>query len=134
MRMQKHITLLGALFIAYHALGLIVGFVLMSFLSAVGCLTGDPVAMSILSSVGVFIGTFLIVVSIPGIIAGIFLLLRRPWARIMTLIVGALNLIDIPLGTALGIYSFWVLLHDETIAVFEAEKAKTTRATSGDSV
>jgi len=120
MGMQKHVTLLGALFIAYHVLGLVVGIVIMSVLSSIGCLTGDPTAMTILTAVGVGIGTFLIVLSIPGLVAGIWLLKRRPWARMLTLIVGAFDLIDIPLGTALGVYSFWVLLHDDTIRIFNA--------------
>ena len=118
--MQKHVTLLGALFIAYHVLGLIVGIVIMAVLSTIGCLTHDPQVVAILTAVGVGIGTFLIVLSIPGLVAGIWLLKRRPWARMLTLIVGAFDLIDIPLGTALGVYSFWVLLHDDTIRIFNA--------------
>ena len=120
MGMQKHVTLLGALFIAYHVLGLIVGIVIMAVLSTIGCLTHDPQVVAILTAVGVGIGTFLIVLSIPGLVAGIWLLKRRPWARMLTLIVGAFDLIDIPFGTALGVYSFWVLLHDDTIRIFNA--------------
>ncbi len=120
MNMDKHVTLLGALFIAYHVLGLIIGFVIMGVLSSVGCLTGDPAAMTILTAIGVGVGTFLIVLSVPGLIAGIALLMRRRWARILALIVGAFDLIDIPFGTALGASSFWVLLHDDTIRVFGA--------------
>jgi hypothetical protein len=118
MRMDKHITLLGALFIAYHVIGLLVGFVIMTALSTIGCLSGDPLAITVLSTIGVGIGMFLIVLSIPGLVAGIWLLMRRPWARILALIVGAFQLIDVPLGTALGIYAFWVLLNDDTIAIF----------------
>jgi len=118
--MDKHVTLLGVLFIAYHVLGLVVGFVIMGVLSSVGCLTGDPTAMTVLTAVGIGLGTFLIVLSVPGLIAGIALLMRRRWARILAMIVGAFDLIDIPFGTVLGIYSFWVLLHDDTIRVFDA--------------
>ena len=127
--MEKHVTLLGVLFIAYHVLGLVVGFIIMGVLSSVGCLTGDPTAMTILTAVGVGLGTFLIVLSVPGLIAGIALLMRRRWARILGLIVGAFDLIDIPFGTALGIYSFWVLLHDDTIRVLDANR--TPSATVG---
>jgi hypothetical protein len=120
--MQKHVTLLGALFIAYHVLGLIVGIVIMTVLSTIGCLTHDPQVVAILTAVGVGIGTFLIVLSVPGLVAGIALLMRKRWARILALIVGAFDLIDIPFGTALGAYSFWVLLHDDTIRVFDANR------------
>lgn len=122
MNMDKHVTLLGVLFIAYHILGLVVGFVIMGVLSSIGCLTDDPTAMTILTAVGVGIGTFLIVLSVPGLIAGIALLTRKRWARILGLIIGAFDLIDIPFGTALGVYSFWVLLHDDTIRVFDANR------------
>ena len=122
MNMEKHVTLLGALFIAYHVLGLLIGFVIMVLLSTIGCVTGDPTATAILTTVGVGFGAFLIVLSIPGLVAGIFLLKRRPWSRILALIVGAFDLIDIPFGTALGVYTFWVLLHDNTIEVFKAQE------------
>ena len=118
MRMQKHVTLLGALFIAYHIIGLLVGLGMMTVLSAVGCATRDPQAMAILSAIGVGFGTFLIVLSVPGLIAGVGLLRRAGWARILALIVGAFDLIKIPFGTALGVYCFWVLLQDETLEVF----------------
>ena len=45
-----------------------------------------------------------------GIIAGVGLLQRAPWARILALIMGFLSLISFPFGTALGIYTIWVLM------------------------
>jgi len=123
MRMQKHVTLLGALFIAYHVIGLIVGIVIMVLLSSIGVLTHDPQAMTILSAIGVGLGTFLIILSVPGIIAGIGLLRSAAWSRILAMIIGALDLLDIPLGTALGVYCFWVLLQDDTLQVFDGPKS-----------
>src|SRR5690348_14834146 len=35
---------------------------------------------------------------------------RRPWARILALVLGILALLRFPFGTALGIYTLWVLL------------------------
>jgi len=119
MRMQKHVTLLGALFIAYHILGFIFGIVIMTLLPAIGRLSGEPEAFVILRFIGVGMGTFLIVLSIPGLVAGIGLLARKGWARILALIVGGFDLIDIPLGTALGVYTFWSLLQDDVMEVFE---------------
>ena len=51
-------------------------------------------------------------------IGGIYLLKHRPWARILVLVLGFINLIEIPIGTALGIYTLWVLFKDETIKLF----------------
>ena len=123
MRMKNHVTLLGALFIAYHVIGLMVGVIIMALLSSIGVLTHDAQAMAILSAIGVGLGTFLIVLSVPGLIAGIGLLRGQGWSRILALIIGALDLLDIPLGTALGVYCFWVLLQDDTMEVFEGPKS-----------
>ncbi|MFH1689884.1 MAG: hypothetical protein ABIE42_06560 [Candidatus Eisenbacteria bacterium] len=131
MRMQKHVTLLGVLFIAYHVLGLIVGIFIMALLSTIGCLTHDPQAVAILTTIGVGIGMFLVVLSVPGLIAGIGLLRRKSWSRILSLIVGAFDLIDIPFGTALGAYSFWVLLQDDTLQVFGQGGVKVGGGCSG---
>lgn len=126
MRMQKHVTLLGALFIAYHILGLIVGTAIMVVLPAIGCLSHDAEAMTILTAVGVGVGIFLIVLSVPGLVAGIGLLKGKKWSRILALIVGAFDLLDIPFGTALGVYCFWVLLQDDTMQVFEQGEVQSS--------
>jgi len=47
--------------------------------------------------------------TIAGAIAGWGLLDRRPWARTLAIVLGVLALFDIPFGTALGIYTLWVL-------------------------
>ncbi len=76
-RMKKHITLLGVFHIVYHALGLFVGIGIFSLLSMIGCVSGDPDAAVILPIIGTFVAVLLIVLSAPGVIAGIWLLRRR---------------------------------------------------------
>jgi hypothetical protein len=44
-----------------------------------------------------------------ALIAGYGLLQRRPWGRVVAIIAAILALIKIPFGTALGIYTLWVL-------------------------
>ena len=114
-RIEKHITLVGVFHIVYHVLGFLGGLLVFALLAFTVCLVDDPVGARVLWLVGSLIGTFLIVLSVPGIIGGIWLLRRREWARILTLIVGALGLIDIPLGTALGVYTLWALTRDEAV-------------------
>jgi hypothetical protein len=43
---------------------------------------------------------------------------KKEWGRITMLVISFFNLIHIPLGTVLGVYSIWVLLNDETIRLF----------------
>jgi hypothetical protein len=61
---------------------------------------------------GVFrvVGGFLLLKGVVGIIAGWGLLDRQSWARILAIILGFLSLLHFPLGTALGVYTLWVLL------------------------
>lgn len=43
------------------------------------------------------------------VLTGYALLTRQPWGRVLAIIFGILALIHLPLGTALGIYTLWVL-------------------------
>jgi hypothetical protein len=57
-----------------------------------------------------FVGGLVLIKAAAGFISGWGLLQREPWARAATLIVGFISLFNVPLGTALGIYTLWVLL------------------------
>ena len=116
--MEKHVNLVAWLNIAYDALGVIGAIFIFTLLTGIGVATGDEEAITVLAIVGISLGFFLLTVSLPGIIGGIGVLKRQNWARILLLIIGFLNLIVIPIGTALGIYTIWALLNDESIKLF----------------
>jgi hypothetical protein len=90
-----------------------------------GLLSGDLAAFAVTSTIGTVIALFIGAVSVPGLIAGIGLLQRKPWSRIVTLVVSVLNLIIIPFGTLLGAYAIWVLMQDETVRLLSGEPART---------
>jgi hypothetical protein len=79
-----------------------------------GLLSGDTEAIGITTGVGTLVAAFLLIFAAPGLIGGIGLLKKCSWAWILVLILGCLNLLNIPLGTALGIYTIWVLVQPET--------------------
>ena len=116
--MQKHITAVAALHIGFGIFGIFIGLALFALLSGIGMFTADHEAQFVLWTVGTSLGAFLIIISVPGVIAGIGLLKFKNWARILTLIISAIDLINIPFGTALGIYSIWALVQEETIEIF----------------
>ena len=58
--------------------------------------------------------------------AGRALRRHRPQGRTGALVLALVNLFVLPFGTALAIYTFWVLLHNEVRALFES--AATERA------
>ena len=116
--MEKHVTLVAAIYIGFGALGILIGMIVFVAVVGGGLISGDPQAMAITSTVGTVIGGFFIVLSVPEIIGGLGLLKRKSWARILVLILAATDLIFIPIGTAIGVYSIWVLLHDESVRLF----------------
>lgn len=63
-----------------------------------------------LFSVGVFLGLF----GVLHLVLAYGLFEREPWARMLGLVIGFLALLRFPLGTALGIYTLWVLLPEES--------------------
>lgn len=116
--MNQHVTILAVLYIICGAILLLIGGGLFMIIAGAGAISGDLEAAAITGIVGVALGGFFLVLSVPSIIAGVGLLGMRPWARILTLILGALQILNFPFGTALGIYTFWVLLNDQTVAAF----------------
>jgi hypothetical protein len=50
-----------------------------------------------------------VIAAVLALLTGYSLLTRRPWGRILAIIAAILALLKFPLGTALGIYTLWVL-------------------------
>lgn len=130
--MEKHITVVGILRIGLGIFGVLAAIIVFLFAIIVfagtvgpGVLSGDQEALAILTVTGsgaalLFSGVafLLVLFSVPGIIGGIGLLKLKSWARILVLILAVLDLMNIPIGTAIGIYTLWVLMQDETAQLF----------------
>jgi len=120
-KLEKNINLIAILWIALGAMSFMAGFMVFIILFGVSFIPHMGYeAPIILRSVGLGIGLFLVILSIPNIICGIGLTKKKEWARILTLILAFLSLLNFPLGTALGVYSFVILLKDEAIQLFKA--------------
>jgi len=79
---------------------------------------GAEEAAGIMGLVGGFVFVLTLILCLPSILAGWGLLKRKPWARIVAIILGVLSLPGIPLGTAIGIYTLWVMLNKDTMPLF----------------
>jgi hypothetical protein len=120
--MQKHITIVGALHVAFAAWGImwaIIVFVLLFGLTS-SLIGADRTTVGILTTVGCLVPGMLFALALPAIIGGVGLLRLKPWARYLILVLSILDLLNVPIGTAVGIYSIWVLLNDETVKLFAA--------------
>lgn len=119
--MKNHITVLAALRIGWSAMGILIAIIVFAAVVGGGLISGDETAIAITSLVGSSISAIILLLSLPGLIAGIGLLRLRPWSRLLTLILAVFDLMAVPVGTAFGLYAIWVLVQDETVALFEAE-------------
>jgi hypothetical protein len=117
--MEKHINIVAALRIACSILGLVLGVVGFIVLRLIGDISGDHDAMFVLNLIANIALIFFIILSIPGLIAGFGLLKRKEWARILTLILSVLDLLNFPIGTAVGVYSIWALSNNEVAIHFK---------------
>ena len=128
--MEQHIRILGVLHIVNGIMVLIFGSIAVAVLGLLGLVASTAghsghlgmgevqlTAQGILAIIAMVIGAIAMVAGLPGIIGGWGLLAKKSWARIVVLIVGILNLPTFPLGTALGIYTLWVLLKPESQSV-----------------
>ena len=113
--MEKHINILGALFLTGSIFLIIAGFAVNYFVPIAGEISGDSTAIRITSIIGESIGIFLFILALPGLICGYGLLTKKSWSRIIGIILSCLSLISIPFGTAIGIYGLWALFKEETI-------------------
>lgn len=124
--MDTHVRIVGILHIVFGVLGLflgLAGLLMFGGIAGVAALgegnTDAFVAIPILGAIGTLIFLVALVLSLPGIIAGFGLLSYKPWARILTIVLSAVHILNFPFGTALGVYGLWVLLSPQTVARFE---------------
>lgn len=113
--MQSHLQLLGILWLAISAFNTIGGVVLyilantlFAHLHEMGAPPEAPIGFlrPLLSVIAVFV----LAKAAVGFMAGWGLMHREPWARVIALVLGFLSLFNIPFGTAVGVYTLWVLL------------------------
>lgn len=69
---------------------------------------------ALVASAGFLLGLGIVLLALPGIVSAIGLLRRRSWAKIWTIVAGALALVNFPVGTAFGVYAIWAMTRPET--------------------
>lgn len=125
--MVQHVKILGVLHIVLSALTLAGGLIVLLVFGGLAGLAGttdlhqsDPgfLGLLLLGGLGSLIFLIILVIALPGLIGGIGLLSFKPWARILMIIISALDLLGFPFHTALGIYGLWVLFKPETERLF----------------
>ena len=102
--MERQIKLVGAAQIFFSVVRLLGSLALFLLFGSAGT-TGSPLGKALF-----FLG---LAVSLPALISGVGLLLLRPWARLVTVAVAAVELIMFPFGTFLGLITLWLMAKKE---------------------
>jgi hypothetical protein len=120
-RLDRHLRILGTLWVIAGALFLIPGFVLMmlSGVVRVAIPAAETVGRTVAPLVLSMIGGSLFIVAAGGMLVGWGLLKHQPWARVAAIVLGIVSLLHPPFGMALGIYTLWVLLSDQSGAEYD---------------
>ena len=122
--MDAHVAFVGILFIVWGLLTALVGVsTLMLGFSAVALLStaargGSQVAAGVTAVAFTTLAIIAIVWGVAHVLVGIPLRQRKSWARVVALLLGSVDLLLLPYGTALGLYTLWVLLNEKGRALF----------------
>jgi hypothetical protein len=118
------VDFVGVLFIVWGLLTALIG--LSTLALAVGAVAlmrpAEPGSSQFGAGLTVAVFITLAVIAIlwgaAHVVVGVPLRRHRPWARLLALALGSLDLVLLPFGTALGAYALWVLLNEKGKALF----------------
>lgn len=128
--MDKHVRTLAILNIVLGILGLFVAIAILYFNGGKDGLLnitpaekeagGIPLSSMPISGLYLLIlSIYLILITVPLVATGLGLLRFQPWARWVGLALNAVNMMNVPLGSLVGVYAIWVLMSLETEPLFE---------------
>lgn len=122
--MRSHVSLLGLLQLTWGGMGLLLGASLLLLAAGAAAIARQPEADPLTSAATAFVFTVFAIAVAAGGWASVWVgrALRRYQSpgRNGALLLALANLFVLPFGTALAIYTFWVLLHNEVRALFES--------------
>ena len=124
--MLSHVDFVGVLFIVWGLLTTLIGVSSLALGAAAAALIasssrsggGSSFAAGLTAVVFTTLAIIAIVWGAAHVVVGVPLRRHQPWARMLALMLGSVDLLLLPYGTALGVYALWVLLNEHGKAVF----------------
>jgi hypothetical protein len=120
--MRHHINVLGLLHMVWGVFAALAGVSLAVLAAGTNAAVSDAIADTTGSSAAVWLlgatGVFLIAAGAALVTTGRRLRESRPRARFAALVFALPNLLVLPFGTALGVYTYWVLLNNDARDAF----------------
>jgi hypothetical protein len=129
-RVQRNLQTLGIIWCVYGAYRAILVILVALFLLGVSTpafLGGlgpraEPMMpfAAVMGGLAAVAGIFILFNSCLAFLTGYALMTRKPWGRVLAIVAAILSLIEIPAGTAVGVFTLWVLAPHASAAEYEA--------------
>ena len=123
--MDFHVNLLGALFMIWGVLMMLIGgstlalgIAAAALASSAGRAGGGQFAASVTAATFTALAVLALLWGLVHLIVGRRLRARRHSARLAALILSSVDLLLLPYGTALGVYALWTLLRERVKPLF----------------
>ena len=123
--MKSHVDFLGLLFIGWGLLTVVIGLSTLALgVGAVALITsanrtgGGEVAAGITAAAFTTLALIAMAWGAAHVIVGLPLRRYTPWSRLIALMLGSVDLLLLPYGTALGVYALWALLTEDGKKLF----------------
>jgi hypothetical protein len=129
-RVQRNLQTLGILWCIYGGYRAITGIIGALFLAGIttgGFIGGwgQPRVFPFMNapwmaSIAGFVAVISLIFAALSFLVGFALLNRKPWGRVLAIVLSILQLIKIPVGTALAVYTLWVLAPSASGAEYDS--------------
>ena len=121
--MARHVDFVGVLFVVWGVVTALVGLSTLALGVGGTSLATSPnlaggVAVGVTAAAFITLAVIAIVWGAGHVMIGVLLRRHRHRARLAALMVGSIDLLLLPYGTALGCYALWVLLSERGKALF----------------
>ncbi len=118
---KSHVTLVAALHIGLGALTVVGGIIIFIVLNFAGGFVEefDEVGTLVMNYISTFLPLLVFFFGGIDILAGLVLFTYKQWGRVFMLVISAINCLNIPIGTAKGVYSIWALMQPQVMELFE---------------
>jgi hypothetical protein len=127
---NTHVDFVGVLFIVWGLLIALIGVSTLALgIGAVAVIAtsqsgGSQMAATLTAGLFLALAIIAILWGVAHVVVGVPLRQHKAWARLTALVLGSVDLVLLPFGTALGVYTLWTLLTERGKSCF-AESLKS---------
>ena len=125
--MSSHVDLLGVLFMIWGVLTMLIGastlalgIAAAALIASGGRAGGGQFAASLMAATFMTLAVLALIWGAVHLMVGTLVRRHRYWSRHAAIMLGTVDLLLLPYGTALGVYSLWTLLREDAKRLFEA--------------